>query len=159
MKRMFTRIMVLSVLVMATFWFGGETKAGQWGCAEQMFNAQSACDSSLSGTIGSYHNVTYYSPNQCNSQAQNQCYYSQDPNCYTNAYNSCVNTTVNNYDTRYMSYGDCVSAANNATCYEQLDFCAMARDRANQCLSLLDMEEMSGAYMDCRNASGIDRCQ
>jgi hypothetical protein len=159
MKRILTRMAALSLLVIATFWFGIDTEAGRLGCGEQMFAAQSACDSSLSGTIDSYRNVTYYSPNQCDNQAQNQCFNSQDPNCYTNVYNNCISTTVSTYNNRYTSYGDCITATNNTTCYDQVDFCSLARDRANQCEALLDSEDMIGAYMSCRNGSGIDRCQ
>ncbi|MDQ3798297.1 MAG: hypothetical protein M3384_02505 [Acidobacteriota bacterium] len=162
MKKMFMRIMTLSVLVMATFWFGGERQqAKRWGCAERMFAAQSACDDAMSSTWFSYQNVTNYTPNQCHTQAYNQCVYSTNPNCEPDAYVACYNTTVNNYDNRYVTYGNCVGGTIDYTCYEEPDFCSAARERANQCAALYPYEPgtINTALMDCRNASGIDRCQ
>ena len=162
MKRILTRMAALSLLVIATFWFAtDDTKAGKWGCAEQMFAAQSACDDSMSGTMFSYQNVTNYSPNQCNTQAQNQCVYSQDPNCVSNAYATCYNSTVTSYDNRYVSYGSCVSGTINYSCYEEPDFCAAARDRAGQCAMLYPYEPgvINTAQMICRDASGINSCE
>lgn len=162
MKRILMRVAALSVLLTAMFWFGNDTtKAKRWGCADSMFAAQSACDDTLSGTIGSYNNVTNFSPNQCDNQAQIQCENSQNPNCYTNTYNTCHNTVVNNYGDRYNTYGSCVGGTINYSCYEEPDFCAAARDRASQCAVLYPYEPgvINTAQMECRGASGIDQCE
>jgi carbohydrate-selective porin OprB len=126
-----------------------------------MFAAQSACDDTLSGSIGNYNNITNFSPNQCNNQAQYQCQNSQDPNCYTNTYNTCHNTIVTTYDDRYGTYGSCVSGTINYSCYEEPDFCAAARERANQCAAMYPYEPgvINTAQMECRGASGIDQCE
>lgn len=159
MKRILTRMAALALLVMATFWFGTDTQAKKWGCADSMFAAQSACDDTLSGTIGSYNNVTNFSPNQCDNQAQVQC--GSNSTCYNNTYNNCYNSAVNNYGDRYNAYGSCVGGTINYSCYEEPDFCAAARDRANQCAALYPYEPgvINTAQMECRGASGIDQCQ
>lgn len=161
MKRIFLRLTTLSLLI-AAFWFGNMTSANKVSCQDIMFAEQSACDDSLSTTIYNYREFQQYRPN-CVAPAQNACAGLTGTNydaCFQRNFDSCADPIVIPYNDRYGTYGNCVSSTFNLACTSEPDFCSAARARADQCVAMYPQggEDLS-AYMDCRNASGVDMCQ
>ena len=163
MRRILTRFSISLVLGAALLWISSTNDARAFDCVSlgAMWDEMAACDSGFWTGASPYHDVVNNNPDHCDTQAANQCQslFGQPgyAACYSSAYNACVSTAETNYQGALGSYSDCLTDAVNPSCFEVLEFCPGAIDRANQCEALVNEE--CCAYSDCRNASGIGQCQ
>jgi hypothetical protein len=163
MRRILTRFSILLVLATALLWISSTNDARAFDCVNlsAMWDEMGACDSGFWTGASPYHDVVNNNPDNCDTQAANQCQsLLGQPGyavCYSTAYSNCVNTVETNYYEALSTYSSCLNEAVNPSCFEELEFCPGAIDRANQCAAF-ENEECC-AYSDCLSASGIWQCQ
>ena len=158
MKKNVLRLTVLSVALISMFLLETDTKANSGSCSELLFQSHMSCDNEFFTTM--YNFNTRFS--QCHQEASITCG-SSSGSCYNQQYENCYNPRVISYNNRNDTYGDCLQNANQDwyQCYEELDFCRNARDRANQCMSIYNPNdpELNLAYMNCYFESQIHFCE
>ena len=163
MKRIIVRCSILMLLGAAILWISSEKDARAFSCVSlsQMWDDMATCDGNFWSGASPYYDVIQNNPNNCDQQAANQCAHLLGQpgysSCYSSAYNSCVNSAETNYYSALSGYSSCLWEANNPDCFEELEFCPGAIDRANQCEQFAN--DPGTAYSECRNASGIGQCQ
>ena len=166
MKRILARFTILLLVATATFWMTNRTNAFDCVNPSAMFDQMAACDDNYWSGAAPYHDVVNNSPNHCdeiaNNTAWNQCFGQPNFNdcydaAYAQAYNACVASATSSFQQAGSDYSSCLWNANNPSCFETMEFCPAARDRANQCEALANEE--CCAYSDCLNASGVWQCQ
>ena len=167
MKRILVRLTILLVLVTAILWMSKSTQCFDCVNPSTMFDQMAACDDSYWNGAQPYRDVVNNNPNHCHDEANysalNQCYGQPNFNscydaAYAQAYNNCVASATSSYQSAGSTYSSCLWNANNPSCFETMDFCAAARDRANQCESLASSDSCCD-YSACLNASGVSQCQ
>ena len=163
MKRMLKRLSILLLLSTAVVFVSQTNDARAFDCVDvgAMWDAMSACDDNFWNGASNHYDVVQNNPNHCHQYAAAQCQsLLGQPGydaCYNQAYNQCVSDSDGQYSNAIDSYSSCLSAAENPGCFERMDFCAGAIDRANLCEQFAD--DPSTAYSSCRNASGVSQCQ
>lgn len=169
MKRILVRLTILLVLGTGTLWITNRSKGFDCVNPSAMYDQMVTCDNNFWGGASPYHDVVNNSPNHCdevaNNTALNQCFHLYGTggfaacydDAYAQAYSSCVSQAQSGYQSAMSSYSSCLWNAVNPTCFETLEYCPAARDRAAQCEALANEE--CCAYSDCLNASGVWQCQ
>jgi hypothetical protein len=163
MKKILTRFSILLLLSGAVVLISNtnDTKAFDCVSLNDMWDDMGECDSNFWTGTSPYHDVVYNNPNHCHTVAENACaHLLGQPGyaaCYSAAYNSCIDQAETNYYNAIDNYGSCLTAAVNPDCFEVLEFCPGARDRAAACETLANEE--CCVYSDCLNASGVWQCQ
>ena len=155
MKKIILRLAALSLLIVATFYFGSSSQACV-DCGGEMFTAMYGCDNAFTGKVDSYRGLTLYNPNQCRLQAIAQCGIGYGT-CYDAAYSSCATPIIAQYNTRYNDYTDCLNdilGVSPEPCTHSPDYCPEAYGRRDQCVAFyLSIEnptiEDSVALQDC----------
>lgn len=164
MKRILVRLTILLLLGSATLWMTNRSKGFDCVNPSTMFDQMAACDDTYWNGAADYRDVFQNNPNHCHQIAHNsawsQCgaYGSCYDAAYAAAYSNCVNAATASYQQAGSAYSSCLWNANNPSCFETLEFCPAARDRANQCEALATGDECCD-YSECLNASGVWQCQ
>jgi hypothetical protein len=167
MKKNHLRVLIMAVLTVAFGLSVPNNAAADCVNLSTMFDAMGTCDSNYWSGVSPYYDVVYNNPSHCNSEAEtyanNQCsVYDPDyatcwANAYATYYNACVASATTIYYSSINNYSSCLYAAENPTCFERVDFCDAARQRASACEQYANAECCT--YSECLNSSGIWQCE